>query len=129
MEKSIIVATVKATEKWFNVTDNEGLEYGVSKEKAPQVSAQLATATAGTVITGKVSNKDGKNYIWDIDNKSKGSGSGGGKTFTKNYNFEAATASLNAAATLFSLDKDKDAAKVVATARIFNEYLKEFITK
>jgi hypothetical protein len=102
MEKTIIIAEIKDTEKWYNVTDNAGITYGINKEKAAKLSEQLKTAKQGDSLTGNAVEKDGKRYLWDPNEKK-----GGGKTFApKDKSFEAAMSAAEATGNMLGLTKD-----------------------
>lgn len=101
MEKTIIIAEIKDTEKWYNVVDNNGVSFGVMKEKCPKLSEQIKNAKNGDQLTGNHVEKDGKHYLWDPQEKK------GGKTFAaKDKSFEAATAAAQATAQLLCLNKE-----------------------
>ena len=101
MEKTIIIAEIKDTEKWYNVTDNAGITYGINKEKAAKLSEQLKTAKQGDSLTGNAVEKDGKHYLWDPNEKK------GGKSFApKDKPFDAAIAAAQATGNMLALTKD-----------------------
>lgn len=124
--KTIIIQTIKDSDKFYNIIDNNNVEWGIGKDKNPVLAGIIAKSKQGDQITGNPWNKDGKNYLFDP----KDGGKGGGKSFApKDKSFESGIAAITAAAQMYSLDKDKDAAKVVATAETFHQFLMSKITK
>jgi len=102
--KKVIIATIKDSEKWINITDNEGVEYGIMKEKSPKLTEILKTAKPGDEITADHSiGKDGeKNFLWDP----KATGQGGKPFAPKNYSREAALYAAQATGSALALQKD-----------------------
>ena len=120
MEKTIIIAEIKETEKFYNVTDNAGVVYGIFKEKCPKISEQLKTAKAGDQVSGNAVEKEGKNYLWDSNEKK------GGKSFTpRDKSFDAAICALECA----SGSPNIPAEKILITAEAFHKWLMDKATK
>lgn len=126
-ETKIIVAEISEKNGWLNIKTNEGKEISVKMDKAVKVAAQLKDAKPGSEATGNLVEKDGKYYMWDLDEK-KG-GFGGGKGFApKDKKFDAGVAALNAAASLYSFDKDKNTTVLLQTAEMFHQFLMSKVT-
>lgn len=102
--KTIIIATISEKNGWYNITTNEGIEVSVMSSKCPKLTAALQNASAGSEVTGNLVAKEGKNYLWDIDEKKSGGGFGGNKPFApKDKGFEAAIAAANAVGHMLAL--------------------------
>lgn len=121
MEKTIIIAEIKDTEKWYNVTDNAGITYGINKEKAAKLSEQLKTAKQGDSLIGNAVEKDGKHFLWDPNEKKSG-----GKSFApRDKSFDAAICALECA----SSSPNVPAEKILSAADSFHKWLMEKATK
>ncbi len=101
-QKTIIIASITDKNNWYNIVTNENKEVSVMQTKCPKLTAILKDAKEGSEITGNYVEKDGKAYLWDLDEK-KG---GGGKVFTSDKKFDAAKSAAQAAASLLSLTKE-----------------------
>jgi len=121
MDKTIIIAEIKESEKFYNVTDNAGIIYGIFKEKCPKFSEQLKTAKAGDQLSGNAVEKDGKNYLWEPNEKKAG-----GKSFApKDKSFDAAIAAIQAAASCPGIE----AKNILAAAETFHKFIMDKATK
>lgn len=102
--KKVIIATIKDSEKWINVVDNEGVEFGIMKEKSPKLAEILKTAKAGDEITGdhSVGKDGGKNFLWDP----KATGQGGKSFAPADKSFQAALSASQAAGSMMALQKE-----------------------
>lgn len=121
MDKTIIIAEIKDTDKWYNVTDNTGTIYGINKEKCPKLTEQLKTAKAGDQVSGNAVEKDGKNYLWEPNEKKAG-----GKSFTpRDKSFDAAVAAIQAAAASPNIE----AKHIVGAAETFYTFIMSKATK
>ena len=125
---TIIVAEISEKNGWANLKTNEGKEISIMLSKCPKLEAQIKQGVKpGDELTGKIVEKDGKSYMWDVSDTKPG---GGGKSFAPaDKSFQAAVAAINAAAQLWSLDKDKSDEKVLASASKFHEFLLSKVTK
>ena len=122
MDKTIIIAEIKDTDKWYNVTDNMGITYGINKEKAVKLSEQLKSAKSGDQLAGNHVEKDDKHYLWD-PNERKASG---GKSFApKDKSFEAAIAAIQAASSSPNIPADK----ILLSAEAFHKFIMDKATK
>lgn len=126
--RKIIIAEIKNSDKFFNIKDNNGVEYGISKEKSPILSKQLESAKVGDEITAEYFLWKEKHYLSDI--KETGKSGFGGKSFvSKDKSYEAAIASINAAASLYSFDKDKNMTQITSAAETFHAFIMSKVTK
>lgn len=101
--KKIIIAEIKSNDKFFNIKDNNGIEYGIGRDKSPILSKKLETAKAGDEITGEYFLWKDKHYLSDP----KEGGKSGGKSFpAADKSFDAAKVAAAAAAGMLSLTKD-----------------------
>lgn len=92
---------------WINVKTTDGKELSIlTKEgKNPKTKAILDNAKEGQTVElpAKIVEKDGKNYVWDADDKKGGFG---GKGFApKDKSFDAGIAAANAAGAMLALTK------------------------
>lgn len=127
MSNVIIVAEISEKNGWANIKTNDGKEVSIMLSKCPKLAEQVKTAKAGSELTGKLVEKDGKNYLWDTDDKK--SGFSGGKSFApKDKKFDAGIESLKAAASMFALDKEKNADQVILIAEKFHAFLMSKVT-
>lgn len=111
--KKIKIKVVESNDKFFNITGEDGIKYGVARDKSPKLCAILATAKVGDEITGEYFMWKENHYLSDP----KEAGKGGAKTFTPRDKFlDCAIAAGQAAATFHSLDKEaKTNEKLIAT--------------
>lgn len=102
MNNVIIVAEISERNGWANIKTNEGKEISIMLSKCPKLAEQLKDAKPGIELTGKLVEKDGKAYLWDIDEKKSGN-----KSFTPiDKSFQASQTAALAAANLLALSKD-----------------------
>jgi len=127
METKIIIAEISDKNGWYNIKTNEGKEVSVMAAKCPKLTEVLKTAIAGTEVTGKLVEKDGKLYLWDLNEQKSG---GSGKSFApKDKSFEAAIAAAAAASKLWGLNKDVSDEKALATAEKIHTWIMSKATK
>lgn len=107
---TIKISILEMTEKngWINVktTDGKELSILIKDNKNPKTKAILDKASNGQTVElpAKIVEKDGKNFVWDADDK-KG-GFGGSKSFApKDKSFDAGIAAANAAGGMLALTK------------------------
>lgn len=102
-QETIIIAEISSKNGWINIKTNDGKEVSVKEDKALKTAAALKDAKPGSEVTGNLVGKDGKFYLWDLDEK-KG---GGNKSFTpKDKSFDAAICAAESASNMLSLSKD-----------------------
>lgn len=102
------IATMSEKNGWVNILTAEDKELSVliKDGKNPKTKAVLDGASNGQTVElpAKITEKDGKSYVWDADDKKGGFG---GKSFTPaDKSFQAAQNASQAAATMLSLKKD-----------------------
>lgn len=111
--KTIIIQTLKDSDKFYNIIDNNNVEWGIGKDKNPKLAAILSTAKTGDSVTGNPWTKDGKNYLFDP----KEGGAAGGKTFApKDHARESAYHAAAAAGSMMALQKEITVEKFVDIA-------------
>lgn len=128
-ETKLIVAEISEKNGWLNIKTNDGKEVSVMIEKAPKTTAQLKVngilVNPGSEVTGNLTEKGEKLYMWDLDEKK-----GGGKGFApKDKGFDAAIAAVNAAASMYALQKDVPMQTVLNTAESFHQFIMSKSTK
>lgn len=102
MNNVIIVAEISERNGWANIKTNEGKEISIMLSKCPKLAEQLKDAKPGIELTGKLVEKDGKSYLWDIDEKKSGS-----KSFpAADKSFQAALSASQAAGSMMALQKE-----------------------
>jgi len=74
MENKIQVAEARVTGDWLNIKTNDGTEMSCMLSKCPKIKAQVEGKTAPFDIEGKTVEKNGKIYVWDLDEKKPSSG-------------------------------------------------------
>lgn len=102
-QTTIIVAEISEKNGWYNLKSNTGMEISVMQTKCPKLSDQLKDAKPGSEVTGNLVQKEGKNYLWDLDEKKGGFG-GGNKSFApKDKGFEASLQAANTVGAMLAL--------------------------
>lgn len=78
MENKIHVAEAKINGEWLNLKTTDGKEIGVKIDRCPKIKAQHDAAQAKNLsafeLECKVSEKNGKLFAWDLDEKKGGGG-------------------------------------------------------
>lgn len=105
--KKIIFASVKSqNEKFFNILDNNGIEYGIGKEKSPVLFAKMATLKPGEEFSADYFLWKDKHYLSDVK-EGGGKGFGGNKSFApKDKKWESAIAAAQTVGHMLALTKD-----------------------
>lgn len=125
--KKIKIKAVDSNDKFFNVTGEDDIKYGIAKDKSPKLCAILATAKPGDEITGEYFAYKGNHYLSDP----KEAGKAGAKTFTpRDKVLDCALEAVRSAATFHSLDKEtKTNEKLLATTEALFGWLTSKISK
>lgn len=125
--KTIKIAEIKSNDKFINIKDEAGQEYGVSREKSPKLIAILEKSKVGDSVTGEVFIWNTKTYLSDPkENKSTVSG----KAFApKDKPYEAATKAFEAACQAYTADKEKSDEKIIALAQKGYDFIMGKVTK
>ena len=98
----ISIRTISEKNGWMNITANDDKELSclIKDGKNPLCAAILTKAANGEEVTipGKIVEKDGKSYIWDVQE-----GKAGGKSFAPaDKPFQAALAAAQAVGSVFA---------------------------
>lgn len=125
--KTVIIAEKKSNDKFVNIKDNTGTEYGISREKSPKLSEEADKLNIGDEITGEYFMWKEKHYLSEIKS---GSAKGNEKSFTPpDKSFDAAKTSALAVASMFSLEKDKSTEKVSEMFEALHKLIMSKVTK
>ncbi len=123
--RKVIIATITSNDKFYNIKDNAGTEYGISREKSPKLATQLANAKTGDEITAEYFLWKEKHYLSDA----KESGKGGKGNYTPaDKPFQAAISAATAASNVLFGKGFSQAAFDDAFNHIYNK-ISEKITK
>lgn len=119
--KTIIISEIKSNDKFINVKDNSGIEYGISREKSPNLTKTVESLKVGDELTGDYFLWKDKHYLSDIKS---GGEKGTGKSFApKNHAREAAFYAAQAAGSTLALQKDVTLDKFKEYANGIHEWI------
>jgi len=123
--RKVKIKTITTTDKFVNVLGEDGIKYGIAKDRSPNLVAVLAKAKEGDEISGEYFLYKDNHYLSDPKE-----GKAGGKSFApKDKSFEAAQTASLAAAQFYSLDKEKSDDKVLALAEKIHGFIMGKVTK
>jgi hypothetical protein len=111
--QKVIIAEIKSNDKFVNIKSNEGIWYGIGKEKSPKLYEEAKNKAVGEEITGNSweskPDEQGvtKHYLFEI--KENGAGGNKGTYIPKNPSLEnARTAALTVGHLYFGKMPTKD---------------------
>lgn len=125
--KTIVISEIKSNDKFHNIKDNTGIEYGISREKSPLLSKILDSAKVGDEIKGDYFLWKDKHYLSDSKETSKG-----GAKYTaapKDKSFDAGIAAATATAKHLAMTKDATVEMITGTFKLYHELIMGTVTK